>query len=563
LEGRAVKLDYNPANGNFILSVPRGEADPKMLMEEHGLDVWGASLKTDTALLFTTEPYAAVSFYKYATPAAQKQLIAMNYDIERSWAADHPGTFNIPLDLWPFQKASVAYALHAGDCLVADEPGLGKTPIAICVANEMKAKRVLVVCPASIRYQWLRRIRDWSMMNKQGGYDVPNHNAYAITSSGGGVSDTAGWTVVSWDLLGRAISGGAVDTGAPGLLRALLKGTYDLLILDEAHYAKHPERGRTRAIFGGGRDNPFEPLARRSVHTLALTGTPLPNRPREAYVLARHLCWESIDFLSENDFNERFNPANPVYMRGDKRRVIGVDERVGREGELQNRLRRNFMVRHLKRDVMPQLHYPEYDLVYIEETAAIKAALRAERLLDINPDDLSGADAELLGQISSVRKQMGVAMAPGVGSYVGEVLEGGEPKVTVFAWHTDVVQILMEKLHHYNPVQVTGAETSREKDKRVQRFIDDPSCRVIIGNVLSLGTGTDGLQHVCTRAILGEPDWVHGNNQQCIDRLDRGGQSGQVLADICVVSGSVSERVLAASLRKAAVVEKALDRRVG
>jgi SWI/SNF-related matrix-associated actin-dependent regulator 1 of chromatin subfamily A len=544
-----MKLDYNPANGNYVLTFKRGEADPEQIMLDHGLDFWGGS-RGDAAVMWTQEPYAAVSFWKYATPAAQAQLIDMQREIELSWAEDHPGSFDIPLDLWPFQKASVAYALSRKHSLIADEPGLGKTPIAITIANEMKAKRVLVVCPASIRFQWIRRIKEWSTIGVN--YEAPNNLVYAITSSARGVHESAAWTVISWDLV-----------RSPGIGRALAKGRYDLLILDEAHYAKHGERGRTRAIFGGGRNPAFEPLAECSGRIVALTGTPLPNRPREAYTLARHLCWDSIDFLSEDAFNERFNPIN-VIRQGHNRfgRVVGQVENIGRMPELQNRLRGNLMVRHLKRDVMKQLHYPAYDLIHIEETAAVRAALQAERLLDIDPENLEGADAAILGQIAEVRRVMGEAMAPGVAKYIHELLIGGEDKVTVFAWHKDVVSILYNELEEYNPVTVTGDDSARQKDAKVQKFISDPDCRVVIGNVLSLGTGTDGLQHVCTRAVLGEPDWVHGNNQQCIDRLDRGGQRGQVLADVCVVAGSISERVLAASLRKAQVIEKALDKRV-
>jgi SNF2 family DNA or RNA helicase len=86
--------------------------------------------------------------------------------------------------------------------------------------------------------------------------------------------------------------------------------------------------------------------------------------------------------------------------------------------------------------------------------------------------------------------------------------------------------------------------------------------RFIIGNVLSLGTGTDGLQDVCSHALLAEADWTHGNNVQCFDRLDRGGQRAQVQGDIFVAPGSIAEKVLASALRKAQVTFKALDRRV-
>jgi hypothetical protein len=51
-------------------------------------------------------------------------------------------------------------------------------------------------------------------------------------------------------------------------------------------------------------------LAERSSRILALTGTPLPNRPREAYTLARGLCWDAIDWMSEDRFTTASTPAS-------------------------------------------------------------------------------------------------------------------------------------------------------------------------------------------------------------------------------------------------------------
>lgn len=527
-------LDYNPANGRYWLLGP--DVDPRELMVEYGFDLANGRIP------FTKEPYAAVTFAAVGTPRAQENLAYLSAQIERSWATSSTRQIAVPGDkeLWPFQVASAAYALDHPHTLIGDEPGLGKTPIAIAIANEMQAQRVLVICPASIRLQWLRRISEWSTL--------PDAYARAVLSSKKGIDDNAAWTVVSWDLV-----------RSEGIWRALAKGTYDLLILDEAHYAKSADRRRTRAIFGGGRGLAADPIASRAAKIIALTGTPLPNRPREAYTLARNLCWEAIDFFSEDTFNERFNPRQTGRTRDGR---VWVDERVGRTAELQNRLRANFMVRHLKRDVMPQLKLPVFDLIRVEETRAVKAALQAESLLGIDPEDLSGADADVLGHIAAARRQMGVAMAPQVASYLTMLLEGEENKLVVFAWHVEVLDILCQALHAYQTVRVDGSDSAKAKDRKVREFIDRPDVRVIFGNVLSLGTGTDGLQTVCSHALLAEADWVHGNNVQCFDRLDRGGQREQVQGEIFVAPGSLAERVLASALRKAQVTFKALDRRV-
>jgi SNF2 family DNA or RNA helicase len=203
---------------------------------------------------------------------------------------------------------------------------------------------------------------------------------------------------------------------------------------------------------------------------------------------------------------------------------------------------------------------PVYDLIRVEETRAIKQALKLERLLDIDPETLSGADADVLGHIAEARRVMGEALAPQVARYIRMLIEVvGEEKLVVFAWHHSVLDILQRDLQDLGLVRVDGTDSPGKKHAKTQRFIKEPAVRLIIGNIISLGTGTDGLQEVCAHGLIAEPDWVPGNNIQCFDRLDRGGQREQVQGDIFVAPNSLAEKVLAAALRKGKVIHRALD----
>lgn len=557
-----MKLDYYPNTGAYTLTLPRSERDQiTSLVKQHGMDFSESKSTASTAWLFTKEPYAAASFAKYGTERALDTMRPLLAQIAASWKENSDAHIACPPDqeLWPFQRASVEYALGRNNTLVGDQPGLGKTPIAICYANEIKARRVLVVCPANIRLQWVERIRQWTTMR------WPYH-VYPILSGQSGVHPTAEWTVVSYDL---------ARTEAIG--KALALGTYDLVVLDEAHYLKSIDAERTQAIFGDhtgyfrkpvrnlrkeivGYDQWFDAIASRCGAVLALSGTPLPNRPREAYTISRGLCFDAIDWMSENKFQERFNPSMRMEgTRSDGSTYMFNREEVGRAGELQNRLRGNFMVRHMKRDVMKQLKMPVYDLVHVIETGTVKAALKAESLLDIDPDTLQGADAEVLGNWAVARHMMGLAIAPQVCEYAEMCLVGGEDKLVVGAWHKDVLDIYQKKLERFGVLRIDGSTSAGAKKQRVDLFQSDPSKRVMIGNTLSLGTGTDGLQHVCAHLLLGEPDPVPGNNEQFVDRLDRGGQLRTVLADLFVAPNSLLERILASALHKKQNTHQALD----
>jgi len=202
------------------------------------------------------------------------------------------------------------------------------------------------------------------------------------------------------------------------------------------------------------------------------------------------------------------------------------------------------------------------DIIQLEETGPVKQALQAESLLDIDPEHLEGADATVLGHVAVVRRMMGLALAPQVADYVAMLLDGGEEKLVVFGWHIEVLNILEERFRKHGVVRIDGSTGTMAKEKRIKRFIEDRSIQVCLGNIQSMGVGTDGLQEVSCHALIAEPSWTPGDNIQAFDRLDRGGQRQQVQGDIFVAPNSFAERVLASALRKLQTTHKALDRRV-
>lgn len=548
-------LDYNPDNQAFFLQVPRNSVPVETLMTEYGLDFSVPDSTHDRAILFTRDPFGAASFHEYATTTARAQLDWIAREISASSALDSGRHLTLPpgKELIGYQRASADYILNRAHSLDADEPGLGKTPTSITVANEIQARRIIVVCPASIRFQWARRIKEWSTM--------PDPFIEVVTSSRCAPNDQCKWTLISYEL-----------ARIPPMLRALVKHRYDLLIVDEAHYAKDIGAARSRAIFGyydvrvdDGESNEVVTtcLMEVSEKVLLLSGTPMPNRPSELYVMCRSLAWESIDWLSLKRFRERFNPQQKG--KTNEGRVWSYEEE-GRLPELQCRMRAHIMCRHLMKDVRHQLKAafpdPLYDLIYLDETkAAIKLALEAERMLDIDPENLEGADFKILGAVSTVRLQMGLAMAPQVADYIEMLLESGERKLVIFTWHLEVTDLLLQKLAPWGAVATDGRNTAR-KDFLVQEFIHKPEINVLLGNIMTLGTGTDELQHVANHCLFAEPDWVPGNNDQAVKRLARFGQLSRVLADFFLVRSSMAEKVLASSLRKGGVLHKTLDRTV-
>jgi SWI/SNF-related matrix-associated actin-dependent regulator 1 of chromatin subfamily A len=343
-----------------------------------------------------------------------------------------------------------------------------------------------------------------------------------------------------------------------GIHNALLEKNWDLMILDEAHYLKTTDAERTRAIFGGGLGRYRNKLlANKAGSIVGLTGTPLPNRPRECYTLANALCPESIDWLSYDDFCFRFNPS----MRMNKDDKIFNIEKQGRLPELQARLRSNFMVRRLKKEVLKDLPDKRYELNYIEPDGNIQEVLMRESLLNFNVSDLKDPFSSIWGMISTIRKEMGIAKVPRVVEHMKYLLDVVEvPKVVLFAHHVDVMNQLTTELERFGVVAVRGGMSSGAKNNSILTFQNDPSKRIFLGQMDAAGFGIDGLQNVCSHVVFAEPAWVPGTNEQAVDRCHRIGQHGNVLAQFLVVEGSFDEKVLATVFEKNETIFNVLDR---
>lgn len=491
-------------------------------------------------------PYAVLSYYEHATERAKATLDGLYASYLTSVASNYEPAYDAKggRKYLPYQNAGIRFGEDHNDVLIGDEPGLGKTVQALGIANQRKARNILVVCPASIRLNWLREIKNWWMPPSG---DI-NQHVFLSSRNGSFHSDDINCAVVSYEL-----------ARSEGVHRALMEREWDVMVMDEAHYLKTVDANRTRALFGGGtkefKDNY---LAQRAGSLIALTGTPLPNRPRECFTLAKALCPEAIDWMGFDDFCWRFNPSQQM-IKNDK--TFNV-EKKGRLPELQARLRSNFMVRRLKKEVLKDLPDKRYELNYIEPNGQIREVLIREAMIKFSLTDLKDPFSDIWGMISTLRREMGEAKVPRIVEHMKYLLDVMEvPKVVLFAHHVTVMNQLTALLEQYGVVAVRGGMSAGAKDRSVQSFQHDATKRIFLGQMDAAGFGIDGLQNVCSHVVVAEPAWVPGTNEQAIDRCHRIGQHNNVIAQFLVVEGSLDERVLASVFDKVDTIDRALDRR--
>ena len=201
-------------------------------------------------------------------------------------------------------------------------------------------------------------------------------------------------------------------------------------------------------------------------------------------------------------------------------------------------------------------------MTYIEPDGAISEVLAKESLIDFDPQDLFNPDFSMDGTpISTLRREMGEAMVPRIADYMKYLLDIVEqPKVILYAHHTSVIMALAEALDHYGVAIHRGGMSDVKKNAAKEEFISGRA-RIFLGQLDTM-EGVDGLQHVCSDVVFGEPAWNPGRNEQCVDRAHRIGQHDNVLAHFLLVESSFNEKVLNVVLDKAGDIHASLDRRL-
>ena len=169
----------------------------------------------------------------------------------------------LKLPLLPYQKRGVVFCAMRGRSLLADDMGLGKTAQAIgaaeLMARERGIRRVLVICPASLKHQWeaeIRRFTDRPCLVLSGGLRRRSR-AYS--------EGTEFFHIVNYEAVLADIT--------------FLRGCrYDLIVVDEAQRIKNWKTKTSRAV--------------KSLHSpfcIVLTGTPLENRLEELYNIVQYV----------------------------------------------------------------------------------------------------------------------------------------------------------------------------------------------------------------------------------------------------------------------------------
>lgn len=505
----------------------------------------GADIPNGEGVWWSEQTSKAIHCAEYADEAARLRIgevtAKKHRALEASRAEDSDIEVIVPEGLTPygFQRASLAYAIPRTRVLFGDEMGLGKTIQALLwlnwLANELnRSLRVLIVCPATLKRNWMKEMVGAPVLDKKGWLVRPTTVGIADSRYSTVVPNTD-IVIINYEMMSQKIDTGKrkVDQKTGKVkkvyeyrLRESLKRQWDLMIIDEAHKLKGDPAHviRSRMAYSVKADR-----------VAMLTGTPMVNRPRELWFLLNYLAPKV--FKNKAEFMERYCAGGSF-----------MDEYAGAQNlpELQEKLRLFVMVRRLKRNVLKDLP-PKMrqvielpadscgDLIKTERLAFEKKQdvltnirLRVElSKASENPEDYKNSVALLtqgikvaFEELSLIRKETAVAKIPLVREHVTAILSEGH-KVLLFCHHKEVAYAL-EKEFAGQTVVITGDTKLAARDKAVTDFQSNDKIRLFIGTIGAAGAGLT--LTASSYVVFAELDWVPGSITQAEDRCILEGQ---------------------------------------
>lgn len=116
-------------------------------------------------------------------------------------------------------------------------------------------------------------------------------------------------------------------------------------------------------------------------------------------------------------------------------------------------------------------------------------------------------------------------------------------KLLLFASYRMTNRNLVEYLKPHNGVAIYGDITPNKQRDNLDRFIEDPDCRVLIAQHQSAGYGIDGLQDVCSDVLFLESPLVPSQFHQAVARLYRQGQKHNVNVRIAIAENTIQVKL--------------------
>lgn len=424
--------------------------------------------------------------------------------------------------LFEYQKVGVDFLCKNPAAFLADEQGLGKTLQVIAACDALELKRVVVVCPAIAKINWRREFEKWGVVERE-------------------------VKVFSYDKVVQSKE----------TRNEIARFEPEVMVLDEAHYLKNRTAKRTKYLYG--QHCRGDGLVRFADRVWLLSGTPIPNNVSDFWTHLKAIWQYPLNFIEFTTyFCKTWNGQFGLQVLGNK---------AERMAEFKTVLKA-MMLRRKSEVVLkdlPPVWWQDTpvevdnwnDMKHIDDPRE-KEAVEAILMNSLTNQDLSSQIESVAPHIASLRRLTGVAKAAPIAAQIaGELADDAYNKIVIFAYHTDAIQTLYDRLKEFNPVVVAGGMGTAERQASIDTFQNDPNVRVFIGQITACSTAIT--LTAANQVAFVEMDWVPATNAQAAKRCHRIGQTKPVIVRTFGLVNSVDEIVSKTLAKKARMISEALD----
>jgi len=420
------------------------------------------------------------------------------------------------------QKIAIGKLLANDRYILADDMGLGKTTSAVIASLESGAKKILVICPASLKINWQREIENYS-------------NRKILIVEGRKWGSTFDYYIINYDIVKNYHT---TDKNESDELRVILREKFDLVIVDEAHYISNSTAQRTKLI---------NDIVDKIPKVWLLTGTPMTSRPINYYNLLKIV--QSPLALNWQSYVKRYCAGYQFTVNGNK---VWNTNGASNLDELRERTK-SVVLRRLKTDI---LDLPEKIItpVFLD----LKSTFYSEELEDFMRISKDNKDKEsitvTLNRLMRIRQVISYEKIPYTCELIDKFIEQGK-KVIVFTNFTMTLDMLHEK---YKKVSVV-LDGRMSKDKRqdsVDKFQNNDKIKVFIGNIKAAGVGIT--LTAAETVIMNDLSFVPSDHSQAEDRAYRYGQKNSVLVYYPVFENTIEVNIYNILQKKKNIIDQVM-----
>ena len=493
------------ADDKLLPTVPEKIWCEKLLCEsDKAYHIWGK--------LFENEQLSAMWLPKAAIMQEEKKL---NRVIDYSKYGSRP-----PMD---HQIIAIEKLLANNKFILADDMGLGKTTSAVIGALESEAKKILIVCPASLKINWEREIKNYS-------------DRRVLIVEGRKWGSTFDFYIINYDIIKNYHS--TDNSKDSDDYKLLVNAGFDLAIVDEAHYISNATANRTRLL-----NDVLDQIPK----VWLLTGTPMTSRPINYFNLLKIV--ESPLTLNWQSYVRRYCAG--YQFRVGNRKVWNTNGASNLD-ELRERTK-NLVLRRMKTDI---LDLPEKIVtpVFVELNSKMYDEELEEFARITNDKKNDETITVTLNRLMKIRQLISYEKIPYTCEIIDKCIEQGK-KVIVLTNFTMTLDMLHEK-YKKNSVTLDGRMHKDKRQENVDRFQTDDKIKVFIGNIKAAGVGIT--LTAAEVVIMNDLSFVPADHSQGEDRAYRYGQKNSVLVYYPVFENTIEKIIYNILQKKKGVIDQVM-----